>query len=166
MINPRPKPTRSQRQRVKVKAVKPKKEKKLDPDYFFSLCVRERAGWKCEKCGKGYTPWTGANGYPANPGLHCSHYIGRGNYATRFDPLNVDAHCYFCHSQFEGNPHEFRLWKLERVGQEVYDIIIEKSRNILLGKQARKEKQHIAEHYKQQYHLMKSGVVKDFQGYF
>ena len=164
---PVPKPTKSTRSRIKVKAVGPnRREKKLDPDYFFSLCVRERAGWKCEKCGKDYAPWTGANGYPANPGLHCSHYIGRGNYATRFDPLNVDAHCYFCHSQFEGNPHEFRLWKLERVGQEVYDIIIEKSHNILLGKQARKEKQQIAEHYKQQYHLMKLNIIKDFQGYF
>ena len=162
-----PKPRKSDRSRIKVKAVEPKKrEKKLDPDYFFSLCVRERAGWKCQKCGKDYTPWTGANGYPANPGLHCSHYIGRGNYATRFDPLNVDAHCYFCHSQFEGNPHEFREWKLARIGQAVYDVLIEKSRNILLGKQARKEKQQIAEHYKQQYHLMKANVITDFQGYF
>jgi hypothetical protein len=139
---PKPKPTKQ------TKKPKAPKVKKLDPDKLFSLCVRERADWTCEACGKKYEPWAGADGYPANPGLHCSHYIGRANYATRFDPLNVFAHCYGCHAKFEGNPHVFREWVLSRIGTESYDVVIEKSNNLMLGKQARQEKQHIAEFYK------------------
>lgn len=158
------KPKKSDRKKIKEKPAK-KRIAISDPDYWFSLCVRQRAGWSCESCGKHYAPWISAKNELANPALHCSHYIGRANYATRFDPLNVDAHCYFCHTTFEGNPHEFRIWKLQRLGQELYDIVIEKSKNVMLGKQARKEKALISEHYKQQFYLMKAGK-KDFQGYF
>lgn len=165
----KPKPVKQAKKSKKPVA---KKEPKLDPDYFFSLCVRERADWTCQACGKKYVPWTGKNGYPANPGLHCSHYIGRANYAVRFDKHNVDAHCYGCHSKFEGNPHNFMAWKYEQLGGILYDILIEKSNDIMLGKQARQQKQEIARHYKAQYELMrelrnngKLGRI-DFQGYF
>jgi hypothetical protein len=160
-MKPKPKPSPA-----------PKRAKKLDPDYFFSLCVRERADWTCQACGKKYEPWTGSNGYPANPGLHCSHYIGRANYAVRHDPINVVAHCYGCHAKFEGNPHVFMTWTLERLGQKLYDILIEKSNDIMLGKQARQQKQEIASHYKEQFETMqllrKDGKLGriDFQGYF
>ena len=131
------------------------KVKKLDPDYWFSLCVRERAGWTCECCGKHYEPTISeVTGNPANPGLHCSHYIGRANYSTRFDPLNADAHCYGCHAKFEGNPHLFLGWKVEQLGNERYDILIEKFNNIMIGKQARQEKQEIAEYYRSEYFRM------------
>lgn len=163
----KPKPTKADR----PKKPKPPKVKKLDPDYYFSLCVRERADWICESCGKKYEPWIGLNGLPANPGLQCSHYVGRGNYAVRFEPLNVDAHCASCHFSFEGNPHVFREWKLERLGKARYEIVIEKSNNLMLGKQARREKQEIAEHYKQQFEIMQTyrskGMVGriNFEGY-
>lgn len=156
---------------------KPKGEKKvkvakLDPDFFFSLCVRESTNWTCSNCGKKYETWESQKGYPANPGLHCSHYIGRANYAVRFDPMNADPHCYGCHAKFEGNPHVFKEWKLGKLGQEQYDILIEKSNNLMLGKSARKEKQQIAEHYKLQYEFMAklrklSPEIKfEFLGYF
>lgn len=135
---------------------KAKKGAKPDPDYWFSLCVRERAGWRCQSCGKEYTPWIAQNGEPANPGLHCSHYIGRANYATRFEPMNADAHCYGCHAKFEGNPHTFQEWKREEIGTEKYEILIEKSNNLMLGKQARKEKQAIADHFKAEFRKMQS----------
>jgi hypothetical protein len=139
---------------------------KPDPDYWFSLCVRERAGWNCERCAKHYEPWMGANGEPANPGLHCSHYVGRSNYSTRFEPMDVDAHCYACHAFFEGNPHDFKEWKLEKLGQEKYDILIEKARNVMIGKQARKEKQEIADHFKQEFRKMQSArSLSGFDGY-
>lgn len=158
VIHPKPKPTKQKKAKVKVK--------KLDPDYWFSLCVRERAGWKCQACGKPYPPVTSENtGLPGNPGLHCSHYIGRANYSLRFDPLNADAHCYGCHAKFEGNPHIFREWKLERLGDNLYEILIEKSNNILLGKQARSEKQEIAEHYKREFERIQLQDDKEFTGY-
>src|SRR5690349_13419351 len=103
-MSPKPKPTRESRPKLSKSSPPPprkpkaqRKGAKPDPDYWFSLCVRQRANWHCECCGNYYEPWIGKNGEPANPGLHCSHYIGRANYATRFEPLNVFAHCYGCH---------------------------------------------------------------------
>lgn len=146
----KPKPTRQ----AKPKPGKPK-EKKLNPDYWFSLCIRERDNWTCTYCGKYYEPTVSEyTGLPGNPGLHCSHFVGRANYSTRFEPLNCDAHCYGCHAKMEGNPHVFTQWKLARVGQDIYDIIIEKSMNIMLGKQNRQEKQEIAKHFQAEYHRL------------
>jgi uncharacterized CHY-type Zn-finger protein len=160
-IHPKPKP-------VKTK----KKIKRESPDMWFSLCVRERANWTCQACGKHYEPqYTGA-GLPKNQGLHCSHYIGRANYSVRFDPLDADAHCYGCHSKFEQNPHVFKEWKLSQLGMDFYEILIEKSTDIMIGKQARQEKQQIAEHYKDEFYRMMSirslGITGklEFQGYF
>jgi hypothetical protein len=162
---PKPKPTKA-----KAKKKTPK-VKKLNPDEWFSLCVRERANWTCQACGKHYEPWVSSKGLMANPGLHCSHYIGRANYAVRFDPMNADAHCYGCHAKFEGNPHNFMGWKFEQLGGILYDILIEKSNNIALGKQARHDKQAIAEHFKAEYEKMQAkrsngniGRI-NFQGY-
>lgn len=159
----RPKPSKEK----KVKRVPAeKRRKKLDPDYWFSMCVRERANWTCQACGKHYEPSISDNtGLPGNPGLHCSHYIGRANYAVRFDPDNADAHCYGCHAKFEGNPHIFREWKFYRLGQVMYEILVEKSNNLLLGKQARREKQEIAEHYKAEFMKIHNSQDKNFTGY-
>ena len=63
-------------------------------------------------------------------------------------------------------------WKFEKLGGHIYDILIEKSENILLGKQARREKQDIAQHYKAEFERMRdlrnNGKVGriNFQGYF
>lgn len=175
-IHPYPKPAPKPK---KVKSPIPKRKAKAkkvikieNPDVWFSLCVRERADWMCQNCEKKYEPWFTAKGLPANPGLHCSHYIGRGNYSVRFDPYNADAHCFGCHQKFEGNPHAFMMWKSEQLGGFVYDILIEKSNDIVLGKQARREKREIAAHYKAEFERMRElrlqGKVGriNFQGYF
>ena len=114
-------------------------------DKWFSLCVRERSGWRCENCGKQYEE--------KSQGLHCSHFIGRGNWAVRHDPMNADAHCYYCHVQFEGNPHKHTEWKKERLGK-FYDTLIEKSNSVTLGKQARQDRKEMAAHYKKEYERM------------
>lgn len=58
-------------------------------DKLFSQYIRQRANWKCEACGKNYKD---------NPqGLHCSHYYGRGREATRFEPDNCLALCFYHH---------------------------------------------------------------------
>ncbi len=161
----KPKPTKAER----APKHKPVRVKKPDPDYWFSQCVRERADWKCQSCGKKYAPWVGINGWLANPGLHCSHYIGRANYSTRFDPENADAHCYFCHKNFEGNPHKFQEWKREQMGAYRYDALIERSNDIMRGKQARQAKQEIAAYYKEQYEAMvkmrSDGMIGKIQFY-
>ena len=88
-------------------------------DKYFSLYIRTRANWTCERCGKYYAPPTAA--------LHCSHFIGRSKENTRFDPDNASAHCYGCHQWFTSHPQEHMAWKLEKVGQKKIDELILKS---------------------------------------
>jgi hypothetical protein len=39
-------------------------------------------------------------------GLHCSHYYGRGNWSTRFEPDNCVSLCYGCHRYLGSHPAE------------------------------------------------------------
>lgn len=129
---------------------------KITPaDTWFSLCIRERADWTCESCGKRYTPeYSLITGLPKNQALHCSHYFGRGNWATRFEPNNAFAHCYGCHAKFEGSPHAFREWVQEKLGTKFYDDLVAISCNVLQGRAARKEKKAIASFYEREYQKM------------
>lgn len=85
-------------------------------DKAFSLYIRTRDKWTCQRCGKYYEPPTMA--------LHCSHFQGRGKEATRFEPLNADALCYGCHQYFTSHPGEHMNWQVERKGQKTVDAII------------------------------------------
>lgn len=178
--HPKPKPTKGIKipHLKKSVAVLSKKKKKssggikiTNPDKWFSLCVRERADWTCQRCGRKFPEEYSIDGLPKAQGLDCSHFIGRGNWSVRHDPLDADAHCRGCHGYFEANPHLFTEWKKERLGS-LYEILIEKSNNVMLGKQARKEKNEIAEHYKAEFFRMRElrnkGVIGriNFQGYF
>ena len=85
-------------------------------DKLFSLWVRVRDNWTCQRCGKQYTPPTKA--------LHCSHFQGRRKENTRFEPLNADALCYGCHQHFTSQPSEHYDWQVKRKGQKMVDRII------------------------------------------
>lgn len=86
-------------------------------DTAFSWCVRERANWRCERCMKQYD----RDDPNARKGLHCSHWMGRGNWSTRFNPLNGFSHCRGCHQYFSARPALFTDWVIERHGEEVAD---------------------------------------------
>ena len=135
-------------------------------DYWFSRCVRERANWTCERCGKIY--------HEGNRGIHCAHYETRDNWAVRFEPLNAFCLCHGCHEYFDkGRRFEFRDFYLMRLGQDCYDILNEKSlQSATFAKQAKREKKEIAKHYKAEYDRMlafrmggKTGRI-EFSGYF
>jgi len=130
---------------------------KISPaDTWFSRCVRERASWACERCGKYYAPPTNA--------LQCSHFVGRENYATRFEPLCAFSHCYSCHTFFHGNPHLFTDWAKEKLGIDLYDLLIEKSNDIDRGRLARRSKKAIAVYYKSEYERMLSVRAEGITG--
>ena len=138
---------------------------KITPaDVWFSHCVRERAEWNCERCGTHYTPPTQA--------LHCSHYEGRGNWATRFDPLNAISLCYGCHRLVGSRRLHDDLY-VKIFGESAQDIINEKRNNITLYKEMKRTKGRgeIAKHYKSEYERMMGiraeGVTGriDFIGY-
>ena len=88
-------------------------------DKIFSLYIRTRDNWTCQRCKNKYEPPTSA--------LHCSHFMGRGKEATRFDEDNADALCYGCHRYFTAQPAEHYLWQVETKGQEKVDDLILRS---------------------------------------
>ena len=85
-------------------------------DRYFSLFVRYRANWTCERCFTRYEV--------GSQGLHCSHFWGRARESTRFDPENASAHCHGCHAFFTANPELHRAWKLKQIGQRAYDLLM------------------------------------------
>lgn len=87
-----------------------------EADKYFSLYIRTRDRWICQRCLTQYKPPTNA--------LHCSHFAGRGKEATRFDPRNATALCYGCHQYFTSHPQEHYLWQVERMGQKEVDALI------------------------------------------
>jgi hypothetical protein len=98
----------------------------------------ERADNTCEYCGKVYTK---------GHGLHAAHFESRGNWATRFEPLNIFALCYFHHQQLDGSPIKFREFYILKRGIEKLEILTELSRDLMRGKENRKQKKEIAEYY-------------------
>ena len=92
-------------------------------DIVFSEYIRERANWKCERCG---TP------YPSErrQGLHCSHFYGRRHRGTRWEPNNAFAHCYGCHRYFTANPQVFSEWVRNKLGMQRFNILAMKARTI------------------------------------
>lgn len=82
-------------------------------DKLFSLWIRTRDGWTCQRCHRQYKPPTNA--------LHCSHFFGRGKESTRYEPLNADSLCYGCHAYFTAHPLAHTDWQVKRKGQATID---------------------------------------------
>lgn len=85
-------------------------------DYWFGRCVKERAEWKCEVCGKQYQE--------GNQGLHTSHFYSRRHQSVRHDPDNAAAHCFGCHHRLGGEPVLFANWILNHLGQERSEALL------------------------------------------
>ena len=120
---------------------------KRDPlDADFSKLVRERADWTCECCGREYPERKGM-------GLHCSHYWGRRNRATRWYGDNCFAHCFACHQRLGGNPHDFAHWVRGQLGDTRYDEL--KLRANGVRKYTKADKEDMKKHFKAQLEYIK-----------
>lgn len=118
---------------------------KITPaDTAFAKCVKERAEWKCERCGTQYEE--------GHRGLHCSHGHSRGKWGTRFTGLNAQAACYGCHMQEGGN------WMQRSLSEEERQLLQEMAEDTFRGKEARrtKGKGDIAKHYRKQLDQMRA----------
>jgi len=132
-------------------------------DSAFSKCIRERANWTCERCGKHYPE--GNRG-----GLDCSHHHSRGNWSIRFNPLNSEALCYGCHSYCGGTEERRR----EVLSEFEIELLWDLKADTGLGKQSRKTrgKGAIASHYREQLEIMRDSRAKgvlgrlDFESFF
>jgi hypothetical protein len=128
--------------------------KRTPADAAFSDCVRERAGWRCEICGTQY--------HRKSRGLHCSHFISRGNWGVRFDPLNAEALCYAHHMSHGGGG---------RIAETLTDAqqttLFERRNDSSLGKAYRrtKGKGAIAKHYRAEYERMQKEGATSFKRY-
>lgn len=81
-------------------------------DRLFSLWIRKRDKFTCQRCGgKGES-------------LQCSHFYGRVNESTRFEPDNCITLCYVCHKYFDETDREaYRDFKLKQLGQRRFDLL-------------------------------------------
>ena len=89
---------------------------RIDPlDKIFSLLIRTKSQWKCEKCGKQYQSPTS--------GLQNSHFWGRANKRVRWDEKNCSALCFSCHQYFTANPNEHVLWMQKKLGEKEFEAL-------------------------------------------
>lgn len=114
-------------------------------DKWFSDCVRERADWTCESCGK-YYPEGRRNG------IECAHIVGRGNKRMRWEPLNAVCLCTSCHMHYTANPLQFTQFVIKQIGELGHDILLEKSQSFL--KVTKDLKKEISAHYRQEFRKM------------
>lgn len=106
-------------------------------DEVFSFLVRERADWRCERCGRCFKHDHGR--------LHCSHIFGRAKASIRIHRDNALAHCGFCHEHLEQHPIEFAEHAREKLGQHRYDRL-----RVMAGKPTKftdYEKELLHKHY-------------------
>jgi 5-methylcytosine-specific restriction endonuclease McrA len=83
-------------------------------DTLFSLYLRKKRGYVCEKC---------ARFFPGGKGLTVSHFHGRRKESVRFDEENCDILCIRCHQYFESHKTEYEAWKLERLGARQFNLL-------------------------------------------
>lgn len=116
------------------------KIKRSPSDMYFSNIVRHRAGWKCEICGKDFSE--------NKRGLQCSHLIGRGNMAVRWDFDNAAALCGIvapwgltgCHKKVTEDPVFHVEFFIKKIGKERYDALVFRSKNETMKSQHLTEK--------------------------
>ena len=123
-----------------------------EADRLFSKCIRERAGWKCERCGSQHQEGT--------QGLHCSHFHGRGKWGVRFDPDNCESICYGCHQYLGSHPIEHEKRIREKLGDTLFEILNERARDTTLGRMAKRSEKEIRTHYRAELARLKEGGGK------
>lgn len=103
------------------------KIKRTALDKKFSLFIRTRDKFTCQRCSK-YKGITKDNGDIVSPGLDCSHYHGRRKASTRFDPDNCDGLCMHCHMHFHENREEYKQWKIHQLGEVLFSRLEARAR--------------------------------------
>lgn len=93
--------------------------KRTPGDIAFSLFIRYKAGWTCERCRRPYPVGSG--------NLQCSHFYGRGGKSTRCDEENAAALDGGCHQYFTANPEDHRAFFLRRLGEEKFYALVRRA---------------------------------------
>jgi len=121
-------------------------------DNFFSLCVRAKAGFACEYCGKAFPG--------PDQGLHCAHIVGRRNSSTRWALDNAVSLCYYHHRYFTENPLDFISWLGTYLGEGHMLRLMEKKNEVYRVRA--KDRKDIAAHYREQWKAYQEGLEPEF----
>jgi len=62
--------------------------------------------------------------------LQCAHIISRKYSHTRTDLDNAFCLCASCHMYFTDNPVEFGQFTIDQIGEDNYDLLLEKRRQL------------------------------------
>lgn len=84
-------------------------------DSLFSIYIRNRDNWRCQRCFRQHEE--------GSRGLQNSHFWGRAHESTRFDPENCDSICHGCHSWFHANPQAYSEWKKQKIGARAFKLL-------------------------------------------
>ena len=83
-----------------------------DPlDELFSLYIRTRDHFTCQRCGV------------KSKNVQCAHFIGRRNKNCRWREENATTLCMGCHQHFHANPLEFVEWTRKRLGERDFELL-------------------------------------------
>jgi hypothetical protein len=88
-------------------------------DELFSLYIRTRDNFTCQRCGV------------KSKNVQCAHFIGRRNQNCRFLELNATTLCFGCHGFFHANPLIFVEWTKKRLGEREFNLLLAQERVIL-----------------------------------
>ncbi len=124
-------------------------------DRAFSECVRERANWRCEKCGQQFSE-------SARGSLQCAHIRGRREKSIRYDPLNALALCFSCHQHLDRNPEIKERFVTIYLGKDNLKLLDEK-RNTLI-KHNKEFIKKCASHYRKQFKVMREYRKQGYTG--
>ncbi len=87
-------------------------------DTIFSIWIRQRDPFCFFNCGR--------------KSIQNSHFWGRGNSATRYDPFNCDGVCGGCHMKHEGSKQGiYRDLKIKQLGLKRYRDLEKRGRSIM-----------------------------------
>jgi len=89
-------------------------------DKLYSDYVREKAGWKCARCGQIRKDDKRV--------MTCSHYFSRRNLSVRWELDNLDCLCLPCHLyQWESEKQgEYQDYMKKKLGKEGYERLEQK----------------------------------------
>ena len=130
--------------------------KRTKLDIVFSKLIRERAEYKCERCGKYYPEGQ-------RQGLDCSHFYGRRHHSTRWHPDNAFSHCRGCHQYLGSNPAIFDKFARGQLGETRYDWLMRRHNQVT--KYSEEDLEDMYQHYKAQLAYMERRRKEGFVGY-
>ena len=87
--------------------------KRSSLDKLFSLIIRTRDGWRCQKCNKQYPERSG--------GLHCAHAFSRRHLGIRWEEDAACALCFYDHQFLDSHAEEKIAFFRARIGDKRYD---------------------------------------------